>query len=67
MLSLLTDLRDYVARHRAHGRLTADASEPAANGYMLTVLCPCGEFMRWTTPNDAARELVLSELLASEN
>jgi hypothetical protein len=65
-LSLLTDLRDYVARHRAHGQLVGDATEPAANGYMLTVSCPCGAtFMPWVTPGEAARELVLTELLAS--
>jgi hypothetical protein len=64
--SLLTDLRDFVTRHRAHGPLTADATEPMAEGYMLTVRCPCGvEFMRWMTPGEAARELVLSELLAT--
>jgi hypothetical protein len=67
-LSLLTDLRDFTARHRAHGPLTADATEPQADGYLLTVRCPCGvEFMRWVTPGEAARELVLSTLLASES
>jgi hypothetical protein len=25
---LLADLTDFVARHRAHGQLTADATEP---------------------------------------
>jgi hypothetical protein len=30
VLSLLTDLREFVARHRAHGQLTADATEGAA-------------------------------------
>ena len=28
--------------HRAHGALTADAAEPAGNGYLLTVVCSCG-------------------------
>jgi hypothetical protein len=62
----LADLRDFVARHRAHGQLTADATEPTPEGYMLTVRCPCGVwFMRWMTPGEAAREMVLSELLVS--
>jgi hypothetical protein len=26
--SLLTDVRDFVTRHRAHGQLTADAASP---------------------------------------
>jgi hypothetical protein len=29
--------------HRLHGILTADATPPAWNGYLLTVACPvCG-------------------------
>jgi hypothetical protein len=47
-------------------RLTGDATEPGANGYMLTVDCSCGVvFMRWVTPAAAAEELALSRLLAS--
>ena len=35
-------------------RETADATEPACNGYLLTVACPCGVvFERWVTPEDA--------------
>jgi hypothetical protein len=68
VLSLLTDLRDFVARHRPCGQLTVDATEPEADGYMVTVRCPCGVwFMSWVTPGEATRELVLSELLASES
>jgi hypothetical protein len=65
---VLPDLRDFVARHRPHGTLTTDATEPTAKGYLLTVRCSCGlDFLRWMTPTEAARELVLTELLASEN
>jgi hypothetical protein len=31
-LSLLPDLRDFVARHRAHGQLVGDATEPQPDG-----------------------------------
>jgi hypothetical protein len=66
MLSLLTDVRDFVTRHGAHGQPPADATEPQADGYLLSLRCPCGvEFMRWMTPSEAARELVLTDLLAS--
>ena len=41
-MTLLVDLEDFVADHRPHGPLTADATEPAWNGYLLTVACPCG-------------------------
>ena len=53
-MTLLADLEEFVADHRAHGPLTADATEPAWNGYLLTVACPCGVTLdRWVTPEDA--------------
>jgi hypothetical protein len=49
-MSLDADLNEFVNNHRPHGPLTADATEPAWNGYLLTVVCPCGVvFMRWVT------------------
>jgi hypothetical protein len=56
---LLTDLAEFVYDHRPHGPLTADATEPAWNGYLLTVMCPCGVvFERWVTPEDADADLL---------
>jgi hypothetical protein len=53
-LNLLADLEEFAHDHRLHGSLTADATEPAWNGYLLTVACPCGVvFGRWVTPLDA--------------
>ena len=50
---LLAELTDFVTRHRACGRMTGDASEPEADGYMLTVTCSCRVvFMRWVTPDE---------------
>lgn len=37
MLSPRTDVRDFLDRHHAHGPLTANATEPSAEGYLLTV------------------------------
>jgi hypothetical protein len=34
---LLAELAEFVTRHRPCGQLTGDATEPAANGYMVTV------------------------------
>ena len=52
-VKLLADLHEFVSDHRPHGPLTADATEPAWNGYLLTVACPCGVvFGRWVTPMD---------------
>ena len=57
MGTLLSDLEDFVHDHRPHGPLTADATEPAWNGYLLTVACSCGVvFGRWVTPEDADRD-----------
>ena len=41
-MTLLADLEEFVTDHRSHGVLTADASEPTEDGYLLTVACPCG-------------------------
>jgi hypothetical protein len=61
-------LTAFVTRHLSCGQLTAETTEPRANGYMLSVTCPCGvTLMRWVTPAEAARELVLSRLLTSED
>ena len=54
-MTLLTDLEDFLHAHRSHRPLTADATEPAWNGYLLPVMpYPCGVvFGRWVTPEDA--------------
>jgi hypothetical protein len=58
-VSLLADLEDFLHDHRPHGPLTGDASEPAWNGYLLTVACQCGVvFERWVTPEDADADLI---------
>ena len=39
--------------------LTADATEPERNGYLLTVTCPYGVvFGRWVTPEEADADLL---------
>ena len=58
-VSLLADLEEFVTNHRPHGRLTADATEPAWNGYLLTVACSCGVvFGAMVTPEDADADLI---------
>jgi hypothetical protein len=58
LLNLLADLEDFLA-DCPHGALTADATPPAWNGYLLTVACSCGVvFERWVTPEDADADLV---------
>ena len=42
LVNLLADLTDFLHDHRPHGPLTADATEPAWNGYRLTAACSCG-------------------------
>jgi hypothetical protein len=39
--------------------MTADATPPAWNGYLLTVACPCGVvFERWVTPQEPDADLL---------
>ena len=65
-MNLSADLEEFVTDHRAHGRLTGDAPQPAWNGYLLTVACPCGlTFERWVTPQDAAVDLLRADLRAA--
>jgi len=58
-MTLLADLEQFVRDHRPHGGMTGDATEPASNGYRLTVACACGVvFERWVTPQNADEDLV---------
>jgi hypothetical protein len=40
--SRVDELQEFVHDHRPHGPLTADATEPAWNGYLLTLASACG-------------------------
>jgi len=55
--ALFADLDDFVHDHRPHGVLTADATEPAWNGYLLTVACSCGVVFG-VTPEEADADLL---------
>ena len=56
---MLSEHSDFLDSHRPHGPLTADATEPVWNGYLLTVACSCGVvFERWVTPEDAELDLL---------
>jgi hypothetical protein len=58
---MLVGLTEFVDFHRPHGPLPANATEPAWNGYLLTITCPCGvAFGRWVTPEDAQLDVILS-------
>jgi hypothetical protein len=53
------DLEAFVHDHRPHGGMTGDATQPAWNGYRLTVACACGVvFERWIAPQDAEIDLI---------
>jgi hypothetical protein len=54
-LTLLADLEQFAS----DPPLTANATEPAWNGYLLTVVCSCGVlFWRWITSEDAELDLL---------
>ena len=52
-MRLLPKLEAFVDEHRPHGPLIADATEPAWNGYLLTVTCSCGVVFGRVTPEEA--------------
>jgi len=41
-MNVLAEFEEFVGDHHLHGAMTADATEPAWNGYLLTVACCCG-------------------------
>ena len=54
---LLAELEDFVTRHRACGQLIGDATEPEADGYVLSVVCSCGVvFMQAAAPAEDGDE-----------
>jgi hypothetical protein len=56
---VLSDLTDFIADHRPHRSITADATELAWNGYLVTVACPCrAVFEQWVTLADALDALI---------
>jgi hypothetical protein len=58
-MPVLADLETFVRDHHPHDPLTTDTTEPAWNGYRLTVACPCGVvFERWVTPEEADADLL---------
>ena len=57
-MPVLSDLDTFREDHSTHGSLVAAATEPAWNGYLLTVACLCGVvFQRWVTAEDAQLDL----------
>ena len=58
-MPFLDDVYEFASNHCPHGHLTADATEPTWNGYLLTLACSCGVvFQRWVTPEDADGDLL---------
>ena len=54
-MTLLADLEQFAS----DPPLTANATEPAWNGYLPTVVCSCGVlFGRWITPEEAELDLL---------
>jgi hypothetical protein len=58
-MNLLAEFEELVGDHRPHGPLTADATEPAWNGYLLQVAYLRGVvFEWWVTPEQAYADLL---------
>jgi hypothetical protein len=41
-MTVSADLQAFIRNHHPPRPLTGDPTEPAWNGYLLTVACPCG-------------------------
>jgi len=52
-MTLIADLDDFIHDHRSHGPLTGDATEPAWNGYLLTVACLCHRRQQMAATTDS--------------
>jgi len=52
-MTLIADLEDFIHDHRSHGPLTGDATEPAWNGYLLTVACLCPRRQQMAATTDS--------------
>jgi hypothetical protein len=58
----------FVWAHRDCGELRGDVEIPRPDGYLVWIVCVCGEvFEYWMTAEEASRELVHSSLLSSPN
>ena len=67
-MAVYRELRGFVLHHRQCGVLRGDAEAPAATGFRLWIVCPCGaRFERWIAPEDAEANLLRSELRAFES
>jgi len=67
-MSLIRELEEFARSHRPCGQMTADASRPSPEGYLLSVECECGaSFERWVAPEVADAELLWTDVLASPN
>jgi hypothetical protein len=59
-VSISEDVEDFIRRHREHGQLVGDATEPTLTGYRVTITCPCGEvFVRQVSAGEAAVDLAV--------
>ena len=59
------DLEEFAQTHCPHGDLTYWTTPPTPKGYQVRVACPFGViFERWVLPQDAAKNLLHSQLPA---
>ena len=67
-MNLANDMEEFVALHRGHGALTADAGEPTPSGYRLEIACRCGvTFERCVTQQDAIDDMLREKLRTERN
>lgn len=58
MPKVAEELEAFVARHRACGEMTGDATNLTPTGYLVWISCPCGaRFERWVGEAQAQADL----------
>ncbi len=66
MAGVWNDVQKFLEEHEICGDSDREATAPTptSKGYEISIRCPCGKtFSRWVTPEDAAHDLIFTNLL----
>jgi len=68
-MGVYREIQAFVEAHKdCGGKVTGTVARPTAEGYGVSVTCPCGEALnRFVTPESARHDLIYSTLLCSPN
>ena len=69
MGGVYNEIQQFIESHRpCGGKVSGQVQPPSADGYAVSVRCPCGDSLsRWVTPEAARYDMIFSTLLCSVN